>query len=218
MDPQLLLDETEIKRLRQRWTFARDYGDWADLADCFHPGAVISISWYHGDVNGFIEGAKAVISGFNSGEHGKHLLGNSRVWINGERAVAEVDVLIQSRVYLDSYLFDFSSRARFFDLVERRDGDWKICQWKAVYDADRMDAAEPYRVPAEFYEGIDLSPFPPACAFLCYRITRGGRVISKDIACINTDAEAQIKDEAQRWLEGTYEPAMPNELKQENRA
>ena len=201
VDSQTLLDELEIRRLRQRWAFGRDYGDWDEIAACFHPGARISISWYEGDVAGFIEGSKASMARLRPEERAKHWLGNARFRVRGDRAVAEVDTIIASRAFVDDHLFDFTSRARFYDLVERRDGDWKIVQWKMIYDADRMDAVEPHRVPAEFYAEMDLSPYPPACAHLCYRLARSGRRISDDIVCVGTAAEDAVKEEGRRWLD-----------------
>ena len=108
---------------------------------------------------------------FRPEERVKHWLGNTRVWVNGDRGVAEVDTIVMMRGYIGGYLFDVSSRARFYDLVEKQDGTWKISQWRMIYDADRMDAVEPGKVPQAFYDEIALSPFPNACAYLCLRIT-----------------------------------------------
>lgn len=202
VDARVLLDELEIKRLRQRWAFGRDYGEWDEIAACFHPNAHISISWYEGNVAGFIEGSRASMASLKPDERIKHWLGNARVWMEGDRGIAEVDVMISARNFVDGYLFDITTWARFCDFVERRGGEWKISQWKMIYDADRMDAVEPSRVPIEYFETMDLSTFPPACGHLCYRLARSGRDISKKIIGRNTDAERELKIEAKRWLEG----------------
>ncbi|MDP6427317.1 MAG: nuclear transport factor 2 family protein [Rhodospirillales bacterium] len=195
-----LLDELEIRRLRERWAFGRDYCDWDEIAACFHPGATVSISWYQGDVAGFIEGSKKMIAELGPDERSKHWLGNARIWVTGERGVAEIDAMIMLRANLDGYLFDFTVRSRFYDLVEKRDGAWKIQQWKMIYDADRMDAVEPGKVPQSFYDGIDLAPYPSGCAYLCYWLAKSGRVPADNIVSINTQAEADIKAEGERWL------------------
>ena len=202
MDPQQLADEQEIRRLRERWAFGRDYGDWDEIAACFHPGATISISWYEGDVAGFIAGSKKLVAKRAPEERGKHWLGSARYWIEGDRAVAETDAMILGRVRLDGHLFDTTTWARFYDLVERRDGDWKIIQWKMIYDADRMDAVAPVTVPAAFHENIDLSPYPAACAHLCYRLAKSGQSVGGNIISRGSEAEAACKDEGRRWLAG----------------
>lgn len=202
MDPRQLADEQEIRRLRERWAFGRDYGDWDEIAACFHPGATISISWYEGDIAGFIEGSRKLNAKRAPDERGKHWLGGARYWIEGDRAVAETDAMILGRVRLDGHLFDTTTWARFYDLVERRDGDWKIVQWKMIYDADRMDAVEPGKVPASFHENIDLSPYPAACAHLCYRLAKSGQSVGGNIVSRGSEAEAACKDEGRRWLAG----------------
>lgn len=197
-----LLDELEIKRLRERWAFGRDYGEWDEIEACFHPGATISISWYQGDVAGFIAGSKKSLAKLQPEERVKHWLGNARVWIDGDRGVAETDVMVTSRAFLDEHLFDFTSRARFYDLVEHRDGAWKITQWKMIYDADRMDAVEPHKVPASFYDGIDLSPYPSACAYLCYRLEKSGRPVGDNIIGFGTPEADELVAEGKHWLAG----------------
>ncbi|NQV56227.1 MAG: nuclear transport factor 2 family protein [Rhodospirillales bacterium] len=203
MTIETLNDELEIKRLRERWAFGRDYSEWDEIAACFHEGATVNISWYQGDVAGFIEGSKKLIAKYKPEERGKHWLGNSRIWVKGGRAVAEVDAQVLSRKYLEGYLFDFTAWARFYDLVEKRDGVWKITQWKMIYDADRMDAVEPGKVPQSFYEGIDLTPYPRGCAHLCHRLNLAGRSSMDNIISINTPEEAETKAEGERWLAGT---------------
>lgn len=195
-----LLDELEIRRLRERWAFGRDYCDWDEIAACFHPGATVDISWYQGDVAGFIEASKTMMAELGPEERSKHWLGNARIWVNGERGVAEVDATIILRAYIDGYLFDFSARSRFYDLVEKRNGAWKIMKWNMIYDADRMDAVEPGKVPQAFYDGVDLNPYPHSCAYLCYRLAKSGRELSTNIVSINTQAEANLKADGERWL------------------
>ena len=132
----------------------------------------------------------------------KHWIGAARAWVDGERGVLETDVIISLRNHIDGHLFDIASRARFYDLVEKRDGAWKIVQWKMIYDADRMDAVYPGQVPQSFYKGIDLSGYPQPCAYLCLFLEKSGRAPAKKIATFGSADETAIKAQGRKWLKG----------------
>src|SRR5882757_8723259 len=51
----------------------------------------------------------------------------------------ETDVLILIREFIDATLFDYTSYARFYDLLEKRAGIWRIVEWNCIYDKDRLD-------------------------------------------------------------------------------
>ena len=139
------LDQIQIFNVRRAWAFSLDLGEWDRLRSCFHPDASITVSWYSGPLDGFIDRSRALMASRKPEEHRKHWLGNMRSEINGTRAVLETDVLILIREFIDATLFDYTSYARFYDLLEKRAGVWRIVEWNCIYDKDRLDPVAPPR-------------------------------------------------------------------------
>ena len=55
MEIERFVDEEMVRRVRQRWAFARDYGDWEGMRACFHPDATVCVSWFSGPAATFFE-------------------------------------------------------------------------------------------------------------------------------------------------------------------
>jgi hypothetical protein len=74
--------------------------------------------------------------------------GHARVfsgpWIrvNRNRAFSRCHVSLCSRIILDGHEFDLQSWFCFFDLLERRDGVWRIVRRTGAYEKDRIDLVE----------------------------------------------------------------------------
>src|SRR5271157_2157378 len=77
----------------------RDQGLWDELRDLFHPNASISVTWYSGPIEGFIE-RSAKMAAANRSTTSKHLIGASRVALEGNRALSDTDVTILARAKL----------------------------------------------------------------------------------------------------------------------
>ena len=75
----------------------------------------------------------------------KHLIGNPRLQISGNRAIADTDICIMLRVGIgtEPVIVDVTSWARFVDRYEKRNGQWKILHRTAVYEKDRADPVVP---------------------------------------------------------------------------
>jgi len=57
---------------------------------------------------------------------------------------------------------DLQSWMRFFDLLERRDGGWRIVKRTAVYEKDRLDPVDPRSIPKDFFaRDGSCQPFHP---------------------------------------------------------
>jgi hypothetical protein len=199
---QRLIDESEIRRVRRLWAFARDQGDWETVATLFHPEATVSISWYAGSAAGFIESSKKMFGHAKPETSSKHWFGNDRLTLNGNRATLETDIEVRGRDYIENYLFDFTYEGRFFDRFEKRDGAWKIAQWTCLYDKDRLDPVVPGSVPEAFFDGLQLTGVESRVAYMQLRQKKGGRPTAPGIIIGGTDDEAKLKADATAWLKG----------------
>ena len=194
-------DEHEIANLLVRWGHARDADDWETLAACFHDDARIAISWMSGTARDFLDGSRVMAERRPPGSHIKHVFAGPWILVNGERAFSRCHVTLFARAFIDGHEFDFQSLFRFFDLLERRDGVWRIFRRTGVYEKDRMDPVDPRGVPAGFYETMDLSPFPPEMRYLCYRQSKTGVPSVPGIAVYSPE-ETALRSECLDWVAG----------------
>jgi len=200
--PAALADEIEVCKVRRHWAFRLDLGELDRLPECFHPGAPVTVSWYSGPVEGFIERTRGLFAARRPEEHRKHWLGNMRAEVNGSRAVLETDVQILIREYIGADLYDCTSYARFLDRLEKRAGAWRISEWQTVYDRDRVDPVVPTATPASFYAQAAFSG--PESAFTFMRLRQGlkGRTVPDNIIIGGTRDEAALRERNARWLAG----------------
>ena len=196
-----MAEERAVCRVLQVWAYSRDGGDWDALRNCFHPDGTITVSWYSGPASGFVDRSMAMGKERRPEERSKHLLGNMRAEVNGDRAILEADTVITVREFIDGHLFDFASHARFYHLVEKRGGEWRILQANCIYEKDRLEPVIPGSVPASFYDQVDLSGPDNGFAFMKFRQTKKGRAIPK-VPMAGSAEETALREAAKRWLNG----------------
>ena len=196
-------DKVEIVEVAMRSHVCRDTGDWDGLKACFHADARITVSWFSGNAHEFIEGSRNMMGGHHPGDSQKHFAGNPRVALNGGRAVCEYYLTLHQRRWLDGYEFDFQTWSSVVDLFERREGAWRVLERTMVYEKDRMDPHKPGEVPESYFAGMDLSPYPKALRYHCWRNEKSsGSPPSKDIVIEGTEEARATREAAQTWLAG----------------
>ena len=196
---QRLADESEIRRIRRLWAFARDQGDWDTVASLFHPNAPVSISWYNGNAEGFVENSRRMFGHNKPETRSKHWFGNDRLSLNGDRALLETDVEVRARDNIEGVLFDFTYEGRFFDRFEKRSRAWKIAQWTCLYDSDRVAPAVPGTIPPGFFDGLELNGVESRLAYMRFRQKKLNRP-GVPVIIGGTEAEATLKADAASWL------------------
>jgi hypothetical protein len=202
MDMQQMLEEYAVRGVRQKWAFARDHGEWEPMRACFHSDATVRVLWYSGPVAGFLDETIKSFEGRKPGEGSKHWLGNSRVWVKGERALLESDAMVLGRNRFEGHLFDFTLYIRLYDRIERRQGDWRILRMDAIYDRDRLDPVIPGSVPASFFEGVDMTGPFAAIGLMRWRTAKRGGKIPEDLPIGGTESEKKLRAANEAWLAG----------------
>ena len=204
MEPTLrAIEEAAVCKIRRVWAFSRDRGDWDSLRACFHPDATITVAWYSGPASGFIERSIAMAEARRPEEHHKHWLGNMRAEVHGARAVLETDAMVLIREHIDEHLFDYCSYLRFYDLVEKRDGAWRLFKASCIYEKDRLDPVIPGTVPATFYKDIELVGAEAGFAFMRFRQMKKGRSVPSTVVIAGSPGEDALRREARSWLSGS---------------
>lgn len=199
---QTATEKFEITQVSNTLLSCRDSGDWATLVQCFHPDARVSTSWFDGTAEEFAKASQNMMDGHHPKDTQRHTISNQRVTIIGHRAVNEYYVILYQGRTLDGYEFDLATWSVTLDLFEKRNGEWRISKRSNIYEKDRMDPHVPGSVPASYYEGLDLSSYPSAIRFHCYRNERSSGHKPKNLILKGTAEETTARKNAADWLAG----------------
>lgn len=196
--PMYDLDKLAVAEVVQTERAARDQGQWARMAACFHPDSVVSISWIETSGADFVAASEKA---FASGMRHLHQMAPTLVTLNGDRALAESGAAILLGGRIDRVEVIVTSHARMHARVERRDGMWKIVRLGAVYFEDAMAARIPGETPV--LHAARLAGYRPSLRFLSYLLEEGGKTPRTDLAGIDRpDLIEAMLGADQAWLAG----------------
>lgn len=160
--------------LRERQS--RDRGRWPEMADCYTAEATISMSWFTGPATDFITRSQSMDVG---GSRGVHRLSPPAVRVQGDRAWAELPLVIEFRTDVDGVQADLCSFARSQYRAVRQVGIWRIRSLTSVYERDTLTPAVPGTVLPVSPEA--LAGFRPSYRCLAWHLGRNGYPISDDL-------------------------------------
>lgn len=185
-------DRQQLNDLMNGWIH-RDLGEWAQLRNLFHPDGTIEITWFEGLASDFVNGSMRMGA---SDLRTKHLIASPRVTFNaaGSKALLETNaIIIAENVKLN---LGCESHNRFYDLAEKRDGDWKLFHRQSIYDMGTFT----------FPQGIvEIDPatvakYPREYAALAYLLEKSGFPLGREFATRGSKLEADMKAAGQHWL------------------
>jgi SnoaL-like domain len=131
-------DITTITQLILRERESRDLQRWETMRGCFWPDSVVRVSWFRGNGPDFVTGSMDMAK---RGIPAKHRLGPILVRLAGDRAVASLSGIIDLPVKLKGVEATLSTHSRFLYRAERRQGEWRIFGFDAVYMRDELTPA-----------------------------------------------------------------------------
>ncbi|MCT4704380.1 nuclear transport factor 2 family protein [Enterobacteriaceae bacterium H11S18] len=189
---QYLADRLAIGDLLNGWIY-RDQSQWDELAKLFHPDGTIEVTWFEGLASEFIKGSMRM---GESDIGTKHLIGVPTVTFNAaqNKALAITNAMIigqNSKLALGA-----TCHNRFFDMIEKRNGEWKILRRQVVYDFGSFD------FPLGFVE-IDreaAASYPLAYAPLAYMLEKSGFPVQRVFATKGSELEKTLQKETAAWL------------------
>lgn len=184
-------DKVAIGELINGWIY-RDTAQWDKLAALFAPDATIEVTWFEGLAHDFIEASRVMGT---SSLSSKHVIGSPIVTFNGDRAVSETNAMIVGMN--ESIRLGATVHSRFYDYLEKQNGEWKICKRQVIYDCGSFD------FPAGIIP-VDqqvVSLFPLAYAPLGYLLHSGGYPVKRLFATRNSPQEAEIRRGGEAWLQ-----------------
>ena len=192
------LDEFEIRRLIENWVIWRDSGvDFERFAKLWHPEGRMVVTWCQASAAEFIARGKAF---FEAGSKSLHMLGGSSVEVSATRAIAQTKVAITVRGRVDDVEVDVTSYGRFFDFLEKVDGQWVLYLRHVIYELDQMIPTEPGR-----HIDMDaalLNSFPEGYRHLAYLMAKAGIDVKRDLPGTRGPEVEALYTRGQQWLAG----------------
>jgi hypothetical protein len=196
-----LADKIACAEVIQNWGVYRDQGKWKELRGTFTPDGHISVSWFRGPFEQFVERCRASFGAGHSWS--RHHLFAPVVKLAGDRAVAETSVIIRVRQPFNGVAVDLTSCSRFLDRIERHGNGWLIAERAAIYERDRLDPVEPSPAFDELFKTANTAQYPEQYRYMAFRLAHAeGRslasVIYRDGGTETTDLYARFS----AWLAG----------------
>jgi SnoaL-like domain len=194
-------DKLAIAELIQAWGVHRDQGKWQELRDTFTPDGQMSISWFCGPHEQFVERCKANFAVANSWS--RHHFHAPSIRLNGDRAVAETPVVIRVRQKFKEVPVDLTAWSRFLDRVERHSAGWLIAERAAIYERDRLDPVEPSQDYDLLFAAGGAARFPEQYRYMAFRIAHTkGRRLAPVVYRDGGPETAELHDRFSHWLDG----------------
>jgi SnoaL-like domain len=194
-------DKTACAELIQNWGVFRDRGKWKELRDTFTPDGHISVSWFRGPFEQFVERCRA-----NYGiphTWSRHHLLMPTITLAGERATAETSVIIRVRQLFNGIAVDLTSYCRFLDRLECHGAGWLIAERTAIYERDRLDPVEPSPAFDDLFKGANMTQYPEQYRYMAFRLAHAtGRSLASVIYRDGGPETADLYARYSGWLAG----------------
>jgi hypothetical protein len=190
-----LEDKFACAELIQSWGLYRDQRRWDELLSTFHPDGEIAVSWFRGPFTDFVEHCR-------QGGPSKHLIFPPLVRVAGDRALAETSIMILVRQVIEGLAVDMTSRARFLDRLERREGQWRILERAAIYEQDRLDPVEPSTAFGMVMRASSADGYPEAYRYMAFRLASAGRALAEPVHHDGSAPTRELYARYETWFAG----------------
>jgi len=198
---QDLLDKLAIRELIEDWAVWRDAGYWERFRTVWHDDGFMMATWFQGTAEEFIRVSRA---GFERGVSILHFLGGCSIDLGGEqapdRAIAQTKMTISQRAPVHEVLVDVLCTGRFYDFLEKRNGQWGLVLRRVCYEKDRMDTVDPAL--SVTLDPAVLARFPAGYRHLAYLQTGLGFDVKLDLPGLAGPANDKLYAFGKAWLEG----------------
>jgi hypothetical protein len=130
-DLRALVDRDQIRQCLERLARGEDRRNGEMIAASLWPDSITDYGVFKGDFDAYYAW---VIPGADAITNTQHVLGQSFVDLDGDRARVETHVLSYHRVDMGSGENDTIVGGRYLDVFEKRNGEWRIANRMMLYD------------------------------------------------------------------------------------
>ena len=194
---QEILDKLAIREVIDGWIIWSDSGDWERFKTVWHPGAVMSATWFQAPAEDFMRARR---EGWERGVSIIHFQGGTTVELKGNRAIAQTKMIISQRAKVHEVLCDVNCMGRFYDFFEKRDGRWAICRRQPIYEKDwitSVDSQQTIKLDPKILES-----YPEGYRHLAYLQAGIGYNVGRDRPGLKGPIVEALYERGKNWLEG----------------
>ncbi|MCB2073866.1 MAG: nuclear transport factor 2 family protein [Novosphingobium sp.] len=130
-DLQDLLDRAKIRECVERLARGEDRRDADLISASWWPDATYDYGVQSGDFASYLAW---VVPGADAIKNTQHVLGQTHTELDGGKARSETHVVSYHRVDMGAGDQDTCIGGRYLDLMEKRDGEWRIASRVMLYD------------------------------------------------------------------------------------
>ena len=181
--PKAVLEAADVSAVSQlilRERVSRDLGLWEQMRDCYHDDSAVRISWINASGPEFVRRSKEMAE---RNVLASHRIGPILVTLAGDRAIAQLAVIIDVPFVLNGTEVMLSSHTRLLLRAERRELVWRLFGFDAVYLRDEITPV----IPGQSF-AIDpdvLKSFRQSYRYLSYCFASAGYPVPNDLAGVD---------------------------------
>jgi hypothetical protein len=178
--PQGVRDAADVSAVTQlilKERESRDLCRWDDMRACFHPDSHVRVSWFRGNGADFVQGS---VDMARRNVLCQHRLSPIRVVLSGDRAVASLSAIIDIPVRPQGVEMNLLGYTRFIYRAERREDQWRIFSFDAIYLRDELTPAIPGN--SISIDPRELQSFRPPYRLLSYILSKEGYTVDAELA------------------------------------
>jgi len=190
-------DFMAIRQVVENWVVWRDSADWERFRTVWHEDGRMMATSFQGTAAEFIHVSQ---EGFERGVNILHFLGGHSADVAGNRAIAQTKMKIDQSAKVHDVLVDVVCTGRFYDFMEKREGQWGVVLRQPIYEKDRMDSVDPAAKLA--LDAALLEQFPEGYRHLAYLQTQIGFKVKRDMPGLRGAEVAALYARGKKWLAG----------------
>jgi hypothetical protein len=190
-------DRDAIRDLVENWAVWRDAGDWERFRTVWAEDGRMMATWFQGSADEFIRVSR---EGFERGVRILHFLGGTSIDLAAPRAIAQTKMTITQRATVHEVECDVVCTGRFYDFLERRDGDWKLVLRQPIYEQDQIRPIDP--AASLSLDRERLESFPIGYRHLAYVQTGIGYEVKPDMPGLVGPEVERLYERGAAWLAG----------------
>lgn len=194
-DPLAAQEKSKIKELLEYDRYCRDNGHFEQMAECYSDHSVVRVSWFTGSGKEYCRRLAEA-----KGGGAKHKVNYTVVWLNGDKALAEMTTsMLSPRQNIDGHEFDQISYARILTRIQKENGEWKIMQGDCIYERDQIVPVFPdseIKIDTE-----KINKYRESYKCLCYVLSRTGEESDQNLPGEDRpETIEKLYNEASKWI------------------
>ena len=202
-DINTMLDKNNIRQLLEYERYCRDNAMFDEQKECYSKyGSRVRITWYDGDGREFVEKSKELAKKQKDGLYRspKHKIYNTFIWINGDKAVAEMQTMMGAIEIVDEKEYLRNGWARLLYKVQKEEGIWKIKGLDCIYERDTI--APVIASKEGLLDEKEFSKYRPSYQCISWVFEKNGMPCNQDLPGDDKlDTVQKLYDETNKWLD-----------------